>query len=78
MKRGGERAIMRSPSLSATKRPRTSKLLGPVSIKTAARGDAPPLIHNKTQLLGTAGGSPAKAVMRQTSRWINVTLNSPF
>lgn len=48
-----------------------------MSIKTAVRGDTPPLIHNKTQLLATAGGSPAKAVMRQTSHWINLTLNSP-
>lgn len=66
-------------SLSATTTPRTSKLLGPVSIKAAAvRGDTPPLIHNKTQLLATAEGSPAKAGTRQTSHWTNVTLNSPF
>lgn len=36
------------------------------------------LIHNETQLLAAAGGFPAKAVMKQTSRWINVTLTSPF
>lgn len=49
-----------------------------MSIKTAACGDTPPLIHNKTQLLAPAGGSPAKAVMRQTCHWINVTLNHHF
>lgn len=76
--RGGESSNEESLVSLSTTTPRTSKLLGPVSIKTAARGDTPPLIHNKTQLLATAGGSPAKAVMRQTSLWINVTFNSPF
>ena len=48
-----ESAVMRSPSLTATTTPHTSKLLGPVSIKTAAHRDTA-LIHNKTQLLATA------------------------
>lgn len=67
---------MRHPSPSAITTPRTSKLLGLVSIKTAAHRDTPGLIHNKTQLLATAAGPDAIAACRQTSRWITAALNS--
>lgn len=71
-----EGAVMRHPSPSAITTPRTSKLLGLVSIKTAAHRDTPGLIHNKTQLLATAAGPDAIAACRQTSRWITAALNS--
>lgn len=66
---------MRHRTESAILSSHTSKHLGPASIKTAARRDAAALIHNETQSLAAAAGSPAKAVKRKTSCRINEALN---
>lgn len=73
-----ETVVMRRRTQSAISSSHTSKLLGPVSIKTAARRDAAALIHNETQRLAAAAGSPAKAAKKKTSRRINEALNSFF